>query len=51
MFQVKSFFRTTDVGSGTRSLEQSLETMKLNINWVKQNEEALLQWLMNYLER
>ncbi|KAM6181268.1 aminopeptidase N [Erethizon dorsatum] len=31
-------------GSGTRALEQALEKTRANINWVKENKEAVLQW-------
>lgn len=39
-----------NVGSATRALEQSLETIKLNINWVSQNEEHIYTWLRNYVK-
>lgn len=31
-------------GSGTRALEQALERTRANINWVKENREAVLAW-------
>ncbi|NXO68717.1 AMPN Aminopeptidase, partial [Phainopepla nitens] len=31
-------------GSGTRALEQALERTRANINWVKENQAAVLQW-------
>lgn len=34
-----------DVGSASRALEQSLEIIQLNINWVSQNEEEVNNWL------
>lgn len=34
-----------NVGSASRALEQSLEIIKLNINWVSQNEEDIYTWL------
>ncbi|XP_046689288.1 LOW QUALITY PROTEIN: endoplasmic reticulum aminopeptidase 2-like [Homalodisca vitripennis] len=49
--EVAKFFRHLNVGSGSRSLEQSLETIQLNIHWVRRNEEPLFQWLTGYLER
>ncbi|XP_023566128.1 aminopeptidase N [Octodon degus] len=33
-------------GSGTRALEQALEKTRANINWVKENQEAVLQWFI-----
>lgn len=39
-----------NVGSATRALEQSLETIKLNINWVTQNEKDIYTWLLDYLK-
>lgn len=46
-FQVSTYFQGMNVGSATRALEQSLETIKLNINWVNQNEEHIYTWLLN----
>ncbi|KAF6199080.1 hypothetical protein GE061_007105, partial [Apolygus lucorum] len=46
---VDVFFRRIDVGSGSRSLDQSLETIKLNIHWVRRNELPLYDWLTKYL--
>lgn len=36
-----------NVGTATRALEQSLEIIKLNINWVSQNEEDIYKWLVD----
>ncbi|KAJ8936471.1 hypothetical protein NQ314_012334 [Rhamnusium bicolor] len=44
---VSIYFNGMNVGSATRSLEQSLEIIKLNINWVSQNEEDIYTWLRN----
>ncbi|XP_067012904.2 endoplasmic reticulum aminopeptidase 1 isoform X2 [Anabrus simplex] len=49
--EVSSFFRDMNVGSGSRSLMQSLETIRLNIHWVQRNEDAIFSWLSNYLDR
>ncbi|XP_039283006.1 LOW QUALITY PROTEIN: glutamyl aminopeptidase [Nilaparvata lugens] len=49
--EVSQFFRHMNVGSGVRALEQSLETIQLNIHWVRRNEEPLFQWLTKYLSR
>lgn len=40
-----------NVGSAARALEQSLETIKLNINWVSRNEADIYTWLHDYLTR
>ncbi|XP_014219724.1 glutamyl aminopeptidase [Copidosoma floridanum] len=43
--EVKEFFKDIDVGSGQRMLEQSLETIKFNIHWVKENAGTIDEWL------
>lgn len=48
---MKEYFKGIDVGSGQRMLDQSLETIKFNIHWVKQNAETIDEWLINYLSR
>ncbi|XP_076160195.1 glutamyl aminopeptidase isoform X5 [Ptiloglossa arizonensis] len=47
--EVSEFFKKVDVGSGQRALEQSLETIKFNIHWVKENADVVDRWLINYL--
>lgn len=47
--QVEQFFSKMNVGSGQRALEQSLETIRLNIHWVRENDVAIHDWLKNYL--
>ncbi|OAD57971.1 Glutamyl aminopeptidase [Eufriesea mexicana] len=47
--EVSEFFKKVDVGSGRRALEQSLETIKFNIHWVKENADVVDRWLINYL--
>lgn len=47
--QVAEYFKKVEVGSGQRALEQTLETIKLNIHWVKENAETIDQWLLGYL--
>ncbi|XP_049864292.1 endoplasmic reticulum aminopeptidase 1-like isoform X3 [Schistocerca gregaria] len=49
--EVSQFFSDMNVGSGSRSLMQSLETIQLNIHWVKNNEDDIYSWLKNYLSR
>ncbi|KAJ8923593.1 hypothetical protein NQ315_010172 [Exocentrus adspersus] len=44
-YEVSIYFSGMNVGSAARSLEQSLEIIKLNINWVSQNEEEIYNWL------
>ncbi|XP_046624056.1 endoplasmic reticulum aminopeptidase 2-like isoform X1 [Neodiprion virginianus] len=48
--EVSEYFKKVEVGSGQRALEQSLETIRLNIHWVKENAETINQWLHNYLK-
>nr|CAD7406502.1 unnamed protein product [Timema cristinae] len=49
--KVSLFFKDMNVGSGQRALKQSLEMIRLNIHWVRHNEEAIYAWLNNYLLR
>ncbi|XP_064215469.1 endoplasmic reticulum aminopeptidase 1 isoform X6 [Tribolium castaneum] len=49
-YEVSTYFNGMNVGSATRALEQSLETIKLNINWVSQNEADIYTWLRNYVK-
>ncbi|XP_066598523.1 endoplasmic reticulum aminopeptidase 2-like isoform X2 [Prorops nasuta] len=48
--EVSEFFKNIDVGSGQRALEQSLETIKFNVHWVKQNADMVDEWLTNFLK-
>ncbi|KAB7505266.1 Endoplasmic reticulum aminopeptidase 1, partial [Armadillidium nasatum] len=43
--EVEEFFRDKDVGSGTRSLQQALEIIRLNIQWLEFNLEDATTWL------
>ncbi|KAJ9582424.1 hypothetical protein L9F63_003222, partial [Diploptera punctata] len=45
------FFKPMNVGSGNRSLKQTLETIRLNIHWVEQNQQVINTWLNDYLGR
>ncbi|XP_015117204.1 endoplasmic reticulum aminopeptidase 2 [Diachasma alloeum] len=45
--EVTEFFKDVDVGSGARTLEQSLETIKLNIRWVANNADDVDSWLID----
>ncbi|KAG5892870.1 hypothetical protein JTB14_032594 [Gonioctena quinquepunctata] len=44
-YEVSTYFNGMNVGSASRALEQSLEIIQLNINWVSQNEEEVNTWL------
>ncbi|PSN33537.1 hypothetical protein C0J52_22449 [Blattella germanica] len=48
---VAQFFKPMNVGSGNRSLKQTLETIRLNIHWVQENQEVINNWLNDYLGR
>lgn len=48
--KVSEFFKKVDVGSGKRALDQSLETIRFNIHWVKNNVDVLDDWLIGYLD-
>ncbi|XP_056646325.1 endoplasmic reticulum aminopeptidase 1-like isoform X1 [Diorhabda sublineata] len=45
LYEVSTYFNGMDVGSASRALEQSLEIIQLNINWVSQNAEEVNNWL------
>lgn len=47
-YEVSTYFTGMNVGAANRALEQSLETIKLNINWVSQNEEEIYNWLHKF---
>jgi len=49
--QVLQFFQPMNVGSGNRALKQSLETIRLNIHWVQENQDVINNWLYDYLGR
>ncbi|KAM6303802.1 aminopeptidase N [Podargus strigoides] len=42
--QFKADNQDIGFGSGTRALEQALERTRANINWVKENQETVLNW-------
>ncbi|XP_045481382.1 endoplasmic reticulum aminopeptidase 2-like isoform X3 [Harmonia axyridis] len=48
--EVTTYFNGMNVGSATRALEQSIETIKLNVNWVRNNDADIYRWLRNYLK-
>nr|XP_022900776.1 endoplasmic reticulum aminopeptidase 1-like isoform X2 [Onthophagus taurus] len=47
-YEVSTYFNGMDVGSAARALQQSLETIKLNINWVTHNGPEIYTWLKKY---
>jgi len=42
---VESFFQKNPVPSATRTIQQVLERIDLNIAWIKYNDKALEDWL------
>ncbi|NXA27343.1 AMPN Aminopeptidase, partial [Ibidorhyncha struthersii] len=42
--QFKADNQDIGFGSGTRALEQALERTRANINWVKENQQTVLNW-------
>ena len=45
-FQVRDFFRgQRNIGSGQRALDQSMEQIKINIQWRSSSEEAIRAWI------
>ncbi|XP_071451977.1 endoplasmic reticulum aminopeptidase 1-like [Hetaerina americana] len=49
--EVSLFFEGMDLGGGRRSVEQSLETIRLNAQWVARSEEEILAWLENHFDK
>jgi hypothetical protein len=46
---VKAFFEANpDVGSAARSLQQAYEGIRLNIRWVKEHENEVVEWLKKH---
>lgn len=43
--EVYSFFHQLDVGSASRALQQSLETIQLNAHWLRNNGKEVEKWL------
>ena len=48
---VKEFFTGKKVGSGKRSLEQSMEQILINIYWRKNSESQIRHWISQKLDR
>ncbi|CAH1153367.1 unnamed protein product [Phaedon cochleariae] len=49
-YEVSTYFTGMNVGSASRALDQSLEIIQLNINWVSQNEEEVNTWLRKHIK-
>lgn len=43
--EVKKFFDTRDAGSGKRAVQQVLEKIQMNIDWLKTHEDNIAHWL------
>ena len=48
---VKEFFTGKKVGSGKRSLEQSMEQILINIHWRSHSEGEIRHWISEKLGR
>lgn len=49
-FQLRKFNKENDAGSGARAQEQAEETVKANIQWRKDNEHDIGNWLTDFLK-
>lgn len=43
--QIQAFFKTNNPGSGKRALDQTIENIKWNIEWLSTNYDAVVDWL------
>ncbi len=50
LFQLKTFNKQHHAGSGARAQQQAEERVMANIQWHKDNEEDVANWLKDYLE-
>ncbi|XP_055129956.1 glutamyl aminopeptidase isoform X4 [Symphalangus syndactylus] len=51
LWQMESFFaKYPQAGAGEKSREQVLETVKNNIEWLKQHRNTIREWFLNLLE-
>ncbi|XP_076261185.1 endoplasmic reticulum aminopeptidase 1-like isoform X2 [Rhynchophorus ferrugineus] len=48
-YEVTTYFNGMNVGSASRALQQSLEIIQLNINWLNKNKEEIYTWLRKNL--
>ena len=44
--QVKAFYETHETGSGRRSVAQVLESIEMNINWLRLHESNSVDWFI-----
>eukprot|EP00794_Sanderia_malayensis_P019407 gene19407-21330_t len=49
--EATKFFKTHELGSGKRSLKQSLESIQNHIDWKKKHEKEVTKWLKAYNKR
>jgi len=45
---VKSFFEENLKGQDRRSVNQALENIEMNIDWLKNNQKDLVDWLKKH---
>ncbi|KAG8193296.1 hypothetical protein JTE90_003783 [Oedothorax gibbosus] len=45
--EVRNYFSGRNVGTGTQSLQQSLERIRANIRWRENTEASVIQWLQH----
>ena len=43
--KVKAFFEDRDAGSGARAVDQAIERIKTNIEWVERSAESIADYL------
>jgi len=49
--EIEEFFKKNITPNASLAIQQSLEAIKVNYNFVKNNEKALKDWLKNYNQR
>lgn len=45
---MKDFFESKPVGSGKLALKQSLESIDLNIKWIRDHSATVVSWFDNF---
>lgn len=43
----QQFFKANDAPAAERAIQQSLESIRLNTEWLKRDETAIKEWLKN----
>ena len=43
--EVEQFFKQHDAPAADRAIQQSLESIRLNTQWLKRDEVAIKEWL------